>query len=734
MIRAIALKRLAILGLLLLAALPASRDALAHGGAAHKGANTGATEPNVPGPWGRDFQDLLNGCVDEAGLVQINAYRRLAGLGDTKYPIISLVDEEPDNRFTGDFYSQGMILQYGFNFPESIKSFLKVLTFDSNAALAYWGIALASSSNINSTATDDCDALSDEAALRARRLAADQTGAQKYIDLFGSAKLEQQLDYAKTFFRDPEAEDPTMPRDRADKDQYAANMKQLSEKYNTGTIKDYEAATLYANALLNIDPWKWWNPKNGDPFDMVPTAAAAEALAQLRYVLDNDPDNIGANHFYIHAIEESLQSELGEPMAEKLRHLAPSSGHLVHMTSHILQRIGDNAGSSAANYRAVQVDRALMAQLNAASGPNAYDDAYPLHYLGHNIHFLTWTLSIEGRENDSLEMSRELIENTKLFGAKKWLCENFEAEIRTKRDYYLAASIYFAVRFRNWAALERNWEKSRETSNQISTTCGFANELDLRARTGVPNVDQDWAKIIPYTYLIQLYAGATKHYDTDAFKSYSSGYVEEFWQNSKDIFQKDPKLAYGTNDAFELIRIANLTFLGHMYQACQTFETKGECDRIVKSTLGPTLFGIVKSSDARDLYDDAKPFLIDPSSETWIGLWEKAVELQDALNYNEPPDWYYTSRESLGFAHLANADAATDQPAKKAAAMEAKSVFADDLKLNRDSGRSLYGQRRAMEILGEAPGDIETRFKEAWANANISADMNARVDQRAPTP
>ena len=33
-------------------------------------------------------------------------------------------------------------------------------------------------------------------------------------------------------------------------------------------------------------------------------------------------------------------------------------------------------------------------------------------------------------------------------------------------------------------------------------------------------------------------------------------------------------------------------------------------------------------------------------------IWGKAVEIQDALYYNEPPSWYYTSREALGFAHL----------------------------------------------------------------------------------
>ena len=757
MVRAIVFKHLSTLGVLLIAALPASQGALAHNAAKHpillaatKATSTMAakgstTWSDANPPWGEGFQTRLNGCVDEAKFTNINNYRRLAGLGDTKYPVIALVKgnpfkrikDDPHNKFVEDFYSQGMILQYGFNFPESIKSFLKVLTFDENTAMAYWGIALASSSNINSTATEACDELSDAAALQARTLAANQIGIRKYQDLFGAANLKHQFDYTKTFFKDPEKPDPTMPEDRADKDQYKNNMKALSKAYP----EDLEAATLYANALLNINPWMWWYPENGDPLNMVKTPEAREALATLEEVLRKDPDNIGANHFYIHAIEESLESESGEPMAERLRHLAPSSGHLVHMTSHILQRIGDNAGSSAANYRAIQVDRALMAQLNAAVGPTAYDDAYPLHYLGHNIHFLTWTLSIEGRENDSLEMSRELIENTKIFGAKEWLCKNFENEIRTKRDYYLAASVYFAVRFRNWRALGENIEQSKTASNHISRICGWHDELEehlitpaSQGRIGDTNTDQDWNRIIPYSNLIRYYGNATQFYDMRKFVNSNMLYTENFWRNSAEVFGRDIDLKYGTNNAFALIRIANLTFFGHMYQACQNYKNQSDCNGIVKNHLGPQLLDIVEGKNVKTLYDDTRPFLDEPSSQTWIGLWEKAVDLQDALNYNEPPDWYYTSRESLGFAHLANAVAATNTTAKKAAARLAKGVFEEDLQLNRKSGRSLNGLKQTMEILGDDTDVVEAEFRKAWANANISADMNAPVDQDAPRP
>ena len=62
-----------------------------------------------------------------------------------------------------------------------------------------------------------------------------------------------------------------------------------------------------------------------------------------------------------------------------------------------------------------------------------------------------------------------------------------------------------------------------------------------------------------------------------------------------------------------------------------------------------------------------------------IEHWKRAVAAEDALNYDEPPTWYYPVRESLGGALLR-----TGQPA------EAETVFREDLKRNPRNGRSLF--------------------------------------------
>jgi tetratricopeptide (TPR) repeat protein len=93
-----------------------------------------------------------------------------------------------------------------------------------------------------------------------------------------------------------------------------------------------------------------------------------------------------------------------------------------------------------------------------------------------------------------------------------------------------------------------------------------------------------------------------------------------------------------------------------------------------------------------------------------IESWRSAVAAWDALNYNEPPDWYYPVRESLGAALLLNGDAAG-----------AEKVFREDLKENPRNARSLFGLMESLKAQGkrDAAAFIEAEFKAAWKNAEV---------------
>ncbi len=67
----------------------------------------------------------------------------------------------------------------------------------------------------------------------------------------------------------------------------------------------------------------------------------------------------------------------------------------------------------------------------------------------------------------------------------------------------------------------------------------------------------------------------------------------------------------------------------------------------------------------------------------------EAVMLQDEMDYTEPPDWFYPTRESLGGELLQAGNAA-----------EAEKLFRDDLQSNPRNPRSLFGLMQALKAQG----------------------------------
>ncbi|MEH2369244.1 hypothetical protein [Nostoc sp.] len=102
---------------------------------------------------------------------------------------------------------------------------------------------------------------------------------------------------------------------------------------------------------------------------------------------------------------------------------------------------------------------------------------------------------------------------------------------------------------------------------------------------------------------------------------------------------------------------------------------------------------------------DAKIARENHDYESAIQLLEKAVVVEDALNYVEPPDWYFPTRESLGAVLLAKGDY-----------REAEKVFRADLKKYPHNGRSLFGLQASLQALGkdEAAQLVKAELETAW--------------------
>jgi tetratricopeptide (TPR) repeat protein len=93
-----------------------------------------------------------------------------------------------------------------------------------------------------------------------------------------------------------------------------------------------------------------------------------------------------------------------------------------------------------------------------------------------------------------------------------------------------------------------------------------------------------------------------------------------------------------------------------------------------------------------------------------IGLLDKALRLEDGLNYIEPPDWGLPVRHLLGAVLL-----------EAGRPKEAETVYWEDLRRNPDNGWALFGLSRALLKQGknEQAKVIDQRFRRAWPEADV---------------
>jgi tetratricopeptide (TPR) repeat protein len=272
------------------------------------------------------------------------------------------------------YFDQGLTLCFAFNHPEAIRSFQEAVRLDPRCAMAHWGIAFAYGANINMPMSDEAVPKAHAALQKAQELAPKASPKeQAYIQAL-----------AKRYSDKPQKD--LAPLDRA----FADAMREVARQYSD----DLDAATLYAEALMDTMPWNYWTEEGK------PKPETEEILATLESVLRRQPDHFGACHYYIHAVEASPNPELGLAAAHRLAGLVPGAGHLVHMPSHIYLRLGNYHEASRCNERAIAVDEGYIARYRVKG-------MYPAMYFTHNIQFLAYSTSMEGRRADSVQAARK---------------------------------------------------------------------------------------------------------------------------------------------------------------------------------------------------------------------------------------------------------------------------------------------------------------------------------------
>lgn len=487
------------------------------------------------------------------------------------------------------FFNQGLAYIYAFNHEQAVKAFERAAKIDPNMAMAYWGHALALGSNYNLEA--------DSAALKEA-----YANLRKALELAPKASQKDQ-DYinalSKRYATDP---------DKVDRKQLASDyriaMRELSKEYPD----DLDAATLYAESMMNLHPWQLWT------HDGKPAEDTLEIVAVLEGVLKRDPDHSGANHYYIHAVEASPNPERALPSAKRLGLIAPNAGHLVHMPSHIYIRTGDYSAAAKANADAVVVDRNYVAK----NGPQG---VYPMMYYNHNMHFLASANAMNGNYKEAIKWSRELEKNVMPALDEMPMLEMFSV-------YPLVTMVRFA-----------KWD-------------------DILAE---PHPKKEYIVMTAFWHFARGMAFAGKGKAEDAAKE-----LADFKAIRKTIAADRP---FGNNTAANVLKVPN-----------------------------DLLTGVVARANG--------------DKEKTLHEFHQAVIVEDALNYNEPPDWDLPAREWLGQYRLAEGNFA-----------EAESVYRAELKKHPKNGRALFGLIESLRRQKKDTRAAQKDFQKAWARADTKLQM-----------
>ena len=285
------------------------------------------------------------------------------------------------------YFDQGMVLSFGFNHAESIRSFRAAQKLDPNCAMCFWGEALATGPNINVTAKGKAVMSADEqtaawAALeKAKSVAASKPQIERdLIEALGARYAPSPVDDRDAF-------------DRA----YAEALGALVTKYP----EDSDIAAMYGEAWMNTMPWNYWSDAT------TPRPEIAPVIATLEKTIARSPKHPLALHLYLHAMEASADAKKAEAAADALYPLVPGSGHLVHMPAHIYWRVGRYNDAAEANIAAAKIDEDYIRQCNAQG-------FYPAMYYPHNIHFLWSAASMQGQSKVAIEAGRKLADNVSL--------------------------------------------------------------------------------------------------------------------------------------------------------------------------------------------------------------------------------------------------------------------------------------------------------------------------------
>ena len=320
------------------------------------------------------------------------------------------------------YFDQGMNMYYGFHIIESMASFKKAARFDPESPMTWWAQALAYGPNIN------------DFGYRASPEALAATARAQSLLAKGN-QVERALIAAMSLRYSPDSSQTRVGLNQA----YARAMKRVYEQFN----QPADLGVLYADALMLQHPWDLWFP-DGRPKPWTPHIRQVLEMALLK-----SPNHPGANHYYIHVMEASPESDKALPSADRLGSISPGLSHMVHMPSHIYLRTGYF------NKGAVVNEKALEQYDQYAKLFPAVKEAQFLYQL-HNQHMQVNCGLMAGRYSYSQKAAQALQHSIDT----SWL--SLPAPMGSLVQYVYMTPILLDLRFEKWDAVLAAAKPSRE--------------------------------------------------------------------------------------------------------------------------------------------------------------------------------------------------------------------------------------------------------------------------------
>ncbi|MER6980059.1 hypothetical protein [Streptomyces carpinensis] len=327
------------------------------------------------------------------------------------------------------WFDRGLAWTYGFNHEEAVRCFEAAAAADPGCAMAYWGIAYALGPNYNKP-WDFFDEQDLAGTVERTHAAAERAHARAAT----ATPVERALIEALRA-RYPQAK--AVGDCSAWNAPYADSMRAVYEL----APDDTDVATLYADALMNLTPWKLWDLRTGKPAEGARTLEA-KAVLDRAIATPAGAEHPGILHMYIHLMEMSPTPEAALPAADRLRGLVPDAGHLQHMPSHLEVLCGDYRRVVSDNSAAILADEKFHARAGAMN-------FYTL-YRSHDYHFKIYGAMFLGQARTALETVAQLEASI-----PEQLLRVQSPPMADWLEAFLAMRIHALIRFGRWADILR---------------------------------------------------------------------------------------------------------------------------------------------------------------------------------------------------------------------------------------------------------------------------------------